>query len=436
MLFAILVLCYLAVFVISASFFSKREGYLSLFVVFGVTAFYYYLSVPIDLWLRGESGFSIGPVWYSLEGGELVYVAAASVLALLGYAMGHHLSNFRIDRNLQGKSSLSARLPISLVVMGSGAFLLASRQSGFDFFGSLSYHDRYALVYDSPVLALTSAYLNISLVVLGAILLRGQRRTAMMIGVLFLAVVFMRGLLTHDKDPILIAVLGFGSILVGRSRSHWYLVGFSVATMVAVFLLPVFSIIRSHGEVDLSRAIKEFNVVNTDASGPMASVSVAVSGDEPYRWGATYFLTSVSWIPKSIWAERPEDLALQFARTEMRGWSAGRGLGYSPLAESLLNFGLPGAFFQYFFIAFIYGKLWMFLQARVPREHLYYWCATYVCNGYYFLAILHRGPTSGFVKTGIYFVVIPWLLFFLLDSQPKEIASASFGRRRIARARV
>ena len=65
MVFAITGL-YLIILIAGARSFSRQEGYYSTFVVFGVTAFIYYMLMPIELSLAGEERIYIAGRWQSV----------------------------------------------------------------------------------------------------------------------------------------------------------------------------------------------------------------------------------------------------------------------------------------------------------------------------------------------------------------------------------
>ena len=56
----------------------------------------------------------------------------------------------------------------------------------------------------------------------------------------------------------------------------------------------------------------------------------------------------INWIPSFIWSSRPIDLGTQYAMDNIQSYTKGMGLGYSPIAEGVLNFGYFGPFIHYF----------------------------------------------------------------------------------------
>lgn len=83
-MFPWLVTLYLIMFYICAVRFASREGYWSPVIVFGITAFYYYLSLPLELYFRGQEVFTAYPAVFGISPEVRNAIGISAVLAAAG----------------------------------------------------------------------------------------------------------------------------------------------------------------------------------------------------------------------------------------------------------------------------------------------------------------------------------------------------------------
>ncbi|QEG36649.1 O-antigen polysaccharide polymerase Wzy [Bythopirellula goksoeyrii] len=417
-MFPWLVTLYLIMFYICAVRFASREGYWSPVIVFGITAFYYYLSLPLELYFRGQEVFTAYPAVFGISPEVRNAIGISAVLALLGFVAGHLLSgvgrlgahrDFMPDR----------RLPNSLKYLALFSLIAIFLLYRFTLFENLGYQDANERRYNDPLFGyLTRLCLLLSCLCVGVIVQRkGLARAP---AFLIAALVVAWGFYTSDKNPILQAALGLSTYWVGaRSRSMKHLYIYCGAAVLAIASLPLFSAFRAHAPIDIRSAVADFSVQNTDAKGPMISLVLALEEDGPQFYGSSYLYALVGWVPRAIWPNRPNDLAQEFAFDHMPNWQPGMGLGYSLLAEAYLNFGKVGVFLQYFGIAFGLGRLWRGLYNLFARYGATpYWRASLAVTYFGILAIMHRVPSGYVVQSCVFELLVPVVAFCWLDIRP------------------
>jgi hypothetical protein len=428
MLFVALVALYLATFLGCAMRWRAREGFWAPAVIFGISAFYYYLAVPVELFLRGQDVFAITPGTFVVTAEARVTIAWCALLALAGFALGHQASG--LGRAITQADAPAPRgLPNSLRLIAVGAVALFVLLYRTKLFEKLAYTDANELRYTDPVFCyLTRLTLLVGCLAAGIVLHRRGWRKAPALVIVALAVAW--GLHTSDKNPLLKAALAVSAGWVGsrNSGSLRHLALYCGAAVLAVGGLPLFSAYRAGGPLDVRAAVTDFSVLDTDASGPMISLVVAIEEETERFYGRSYLFSLVAWVPRLLWPDRPNDLAHEFALDQIPDWQPGSGLGYSLLAEAYLNFGYAGAFAQYFVLAFCLGRFWRLLYNLLARSGATaYWRAMLAVTYYEILILMHRAPSSGILQSCIFELLIPVGAFCVLDARRRSRRAAYAG---------
>ena len=89
---------------------------------------------------------------------------------------------------------------------------------------------------------------------------------------------------------------------------------------------------------------------------PIQTLMHYVISDRPLRWGWTYISAPLLFIPRAIWATKPESLSTQFLRDAF-GYTALMGYAYTPVTEAFLNFGWVGPFVVFAIFSWVMVKL-------------------------------------------------------------------------------
>jgi hypothetical protein len=434
-MFTCLIALYLVVFFASAVKASAREGYWSPVTIFGISAFYYYLSVPLELYLRGEEIFAVYPSVCGIAAQTRTAIGILALLALVGFVVGHGMSGLG-PLISQSNNLRTIHVPKSLGYLALSILVLLLLIYRLTIFDRLGYAEGNIRRYEDPVFSyLTRMCLLFGCLVSGIIV---QRRGWLKLPAFFIAALACGwGLYTSDKDPLLKAALALSVFLIGRtSRSMRHLYFYCGAAVMAVAALPVFSAYRADAPIDIRRAATEFSVQETDAKGPMISLVAALDTDRDKFYGRSYLLALAAWVPKLLWPDRPYDLAQEFAFEEIPNWQPGMGLGYSLLAEAYLNFGYAGAFFQYLAIGYGLGRIWRALYTPfAARGALAYWRATLAVTYFAMLIIMHRVSTSYLPQTCMFELFIPVAVLCFADARLNSAISSSHRSRRVAPVR-
>lgn len=398
-MFITFVLIYCAIALLAASAYAKRSGYWNPVTIFGITGFYYYLGVPLEMHLKDQDIHTVLPMVFYMDSGIRTSIAIAALVALLGFIAGHQLSGFhRVTAALPDPKP--EKTPRGLVLLIAAQLAMLWWVYGNTLFQEMSYHEANEMRYEDSFFSYVTRMLTYSIGLLSGVYAY-QGRLLDWRGALATATIVGWGFFTSDKNPLLVAAMGFAAMWIGRrSRSPAFLALFCGGALAGTVLLPAFSAYRANVAVDWHTLVNDFTLEFQDANGPMMSLSSAMNGDEEPLYGSSYAYTLVCWVPRHIWPDRPYDLAQTFAHENIDAWRPGAGLGYSMLAEGYLNFGYPGIFLQYFAIAFLLNRLWMVILPWCVRcGALSLWASLTSVLYFQLLVTMHRGPVSSVAQS-------------------------------------
>ena len=398
-MFFLLVGVYIVLFLWSANFYARRGGYWHPVTLFGISGFYYYLGVPLELQLKHRDLHMVEPTLFYLPYEARVTVALLAVLALLGFVFGYHMSGMqRVLADIRPQQR--EPLPWSLTIICFGLLGMLFAVYGTQLFQQLSYHEANEMRYNDSFFSYCTRMLMLAAaIVAGAF---AYQRRFMHWG--FFASVgglVGWGFFTSDKNPLLMAAMGMGTYWIGsRSRSKFYLAFYCSGALAVTVLLPAFSAWRVNATPNWAQLVESFTLEHQDANGPMMSLSSAINGDEHPLYGSSYLYAMGASIPRSIWPDRPYDLAQEFAHENVVQWKPGLGFGYSLLAEAYLNFGYLGTFLQYFVTGYGLNRLWLALMPLFAnRRALGAWAATLSVVQLQMIVVMHRAPISMVAQT-------------------------------------
>jgi len=416
---------YVAVLVISARYFAEREGYYSTAVVFGISAFVYYIAIPLEMALFDEEIRAAGDFVF-LSPAQQVQISLMGLLAFVAFLVGYRFSKFvpleggEPEDGPAPAARPAGRVPRSLLILGAGSVaalaLVFAPQLRVT---AVSYETSYETAYDYSVFSLLCLYAVLALALVTAVL-ACRRPARPVLALVIVTPLFFWGIFSSSKQPMFIALLGLATYFLGkRSRSPKLLLWIGGCAVALMLLSPIFSMYRAG--YTLSEAWDDYycGVSRTDARGPIFSLAREMSERDKLAFGGTYLTNVFLWIPKFIWPERPLDLSEAFARDNIIDWNPGQGLGYSLLAEAYVNFWWFGSLIQYFLIGLLWGKVWALLRKILRPAGEAYWRAIYGVVGFYLLTMMHRGPTPATSKTMLQIFVPIILLRYLFDHSSK-----------------
>jgi oligosaccharide repeat unit polymerase len=434
-----LAILYLVFLIVAMRFFSVREGYYSSVFVFGGSAFIFYLTIPLELYLKGETGYMLGGTYTDLSGGVTETIGLMSILALMGFCAGLRISSFRpfahqppwgIARSLCFRAAV-VRPPQSLILLMFVALVtLAVAYRGV--ISSMgTYEGAFAARYANPAPTLLIAYAVLCFALIGSLQATGPRVfTFALLGGVFPAIIW--GFYSSDKNPILMGFLALATALYWRrSRRKSVLFIFILGVPALLMVFPLFSLYRAGFPLSILnlKNIYYFSFTRIDPGGPMSSLAEVIRNTDHFRFGTTYLDCLTLLVPRFLWPNRPLDLAELFAQENIINWIPGQGLGYSLLAESYLNFGVAGAFIQFFAFGFLWGMFWRVIQKNMFMHNYRYFISLYHVVGYYIVLLMHRGPLAMTVKTAAHFLIVLLALFIIVDITSRELELVSKGNR-------
>lgn len=154
---------------------------------------------------------------------------------------------------------------------------------------------------------------------------------------------------SNDKDPIVVALLAFASLLLARTNRsapnplRWLAVT-SASVIATTVGAAAFGANRAN--VDVVHALKSLGrdgiFINIDPAGPALVNTVSLEQGLTYHAG-TLCSSLFLWVPRLFWpVARPLDHAETFARAYYPFYRPGYGYGFSPIAEGLATFGVLG----------------------------------------------------------------------------------------------
>ena len=245
---------------------------------------------------------------------------------------------------------------------------------------------------------------------------------------------FLFGVVTSDKDPMVISILALFSShkLFNRKIGLRTLFLIVVGMFFLAYLSRVFSSFRGGADffTSLHYASGQISFSSLDGRGPFHSILTAIGSNQDPLLGSSYLTQAINLIPKFIYpGERPPDIAVLYAMREMKSWSGGMGLGFSPLAEGYMNFGSIGVIIQFFFVGIIWGALWSCvynIMIKITYFERNSFIVIYRIIGFYLLLLLFRSPALFFIKNMIYIFVpffIQLLIFNLLSRITRDESS-------------
>ena len=386
-----------------------REGQagraLGSITVFVGASILYYVAVPLELLLRGTEHWNLGSIVGTLSPTEagVVFLLASSAMA--GFALGFQLGGgdpveiYQVDPIAPGVSVPRVGVQLFAILAGLSFIVLVGWYSG-SLVRSGSYAGNVATAASSPLYSYLIGLWSLSTGTLAAVLLQSAGRR-LVVGILLVAGLVGWGLYSSNKDPLVIGgfatLAGLGPSRLSRVRART-LVGMLFALPLVGLAAIGFSLFRAGVPLALLVQLAGHGLfVHTDPAGPLYSITESLRAHESLRWGASYVEATVQWVPQVLWPGRPIDLAQEFAMAHLSSWAPGQGLGYSPMAEAISNFGLSGPFIVFSGLGVLWAIVWRFLLPWLFGGDMSARRSFYVVCGLYLLFLVHRGPFSGMV---------------------------------------
>lgn len=347
----------------------KNDGFISPVSMLGAGLLYYVTGLILELQVRGWSTITLSTGnAYSLDEGDRVWIL---LLGLIGYSafsityilcLSNQHKSSEIELGIAGSGGQSARFAAVAAAGISLALLVALFAPNL--VAAANYEQNVAQSFGNTGYAATLRLTFYSTALLGVILLASSRRIDVIFGSFVAAGLSIWAVYSNDKDGLIFAGLCVGGLYLKRMerlRSPMVLLVGLLSVVAASGLgVVAFSLNRAGVNKSVMEQVESNGLfAGSEAPGPMYSVAVRLGdylrGELDYDLGSSILMSFVQWIPRGIWPGRPGDVADTFAREVMSGYSAGRGFGFSPIAEGLQAGGPFGVIVQFCVAAWVFA---------------------------------------------------------------------------------
>jgi len=409
---------------------TKKEngGKYSTVFIFGLGVLFYFFSIPLEMYFRGEVYYQLGSLWVRVGDQERIKILSMGLLSFIGFLLGLYLSRFSIrvpsmkivspfvySHEAYHKRDFEKVLWVIWFISALIVFMIYR-----DVLISMdTYQSAYIQSYSSPLFSYSISQFYICSSILAGLAFWESTRKAYLLGVCLLCVNLLLAFYTSNKDPILLSLLAIASSVLGKKRigTVKVLILILIAFPAVLLIMPIFSLYRSGiplSSISLQLLGDHISFTMVDPAGPMIAISHNITNPPPFRFGSTYITSIGVLVPKILWSNRPLDLAEQFAHEQIPNWLPGQGLGFSPIAEAFINFGILGSFFHFFMFALIWGLGWKFLQRSLFSYKQEHFLIFYQVVGFYALILSFRGPLISPLKTLFIFIVPFFIAFYFI----------------------
>lgn len=408
-LFAYVSIC---VFTIKNSY--RREGIVSTALIFVISSTLYYIAIPVELYIMKLDGYSSSVMYVELLDMDKFYLIFNGALTIIAFLVGYRMSGFSLKpesfltlkKNLGLERHVPFEVSIYALLMLSVCTLLVFYRTELS--TSMSgYESNYNNVYNNPTYSYLIYVFMVSLSITTFFKLCLYNKVAF--GSIMICVGILLGVLTSDKNPILIALLPLmakTSVFLENKR-YGVIISLVVVffgIMAVLILIPAFSLYRAGFNVFNLDILDyySFSFTKIDPSGPFISLADGLNERASPSLGVQYFKNIAILFPKSVWPNRPLDLGEQFARDFIQQWEPGRGLGYSLMTEGFVNFGRYFCFLHYLIVGLFWGLCWRVFACIINNQ--FFVDATYRTLGFYLIILMPRGSSLSIIKPMLHFL--------------------------------
>lgn len=212
--------------------------------------------------------------------------------------------------------------------------------------------------------------------------------------------------LTSDKDPFLplaSAVL----YLLAPSTKRLHAIPFTACVLAGClfsqFCLLYFSVIRGGGNFeDLLARLRQndsaiISITASDPGGPYVSLSHQFNLGLPDSFKFELVERLLSIVPQHFLdSKRPDTLDTAYAKFMMQRFDAGNGLGFHPLAQASLDFGIWLSW-TYLSLIFVFGFLPLFIVTRFSKDNTLIMLLGLIVSSAFIIS--HRMPIESTFKS-------------------------------------
>lgn len=279
---------------------------------------------------------------------------------------------------------------------------------------NLNYSTAFSFFYKNSGKAfmLTVVYLTSTIICCYSL---AQKR--IFFAILFSLPLFFGLLLFKNKDclVLLISSIVYGSSIAEKNLGFAKIILLSIVSVVLLFSILQLSIFRSTGEFDFSEIPYSKPFLYTDGSGPYSTFIFVANNPNHFEYHAPFFGGFTNLIPKFLYYDRPFSISESFARFIIPQYKDGMGLGFSPMAESILIFSKNFWFLGILLFLAGWGAM-NFIFYNIMRsldffgntlDRLYFLFSPYL------LILMFRGGLTGYLKTALFVFTVLLVIGFL-----------------------
>lgn len=379
--------------------------------LFGLGLFLYVVAIPMEVTITGNKYLTLRSV-VTIPDEVISGIVPLAFVALIAFAVGYLLL---VDRTPVAQQTFSRAEVVhaqrTLAFCAGLAVLVMIGLFGAQLIATRDYTTSYTERYESPLYAIGLALMQVLVAMFGFSVGRfGRHRflgAAAVAGFLGLW-----GLYSNQKTPIVLAgLVALGYLMSRVRRPPAVLVGLTILVMPAVLAVAAISFSTFRGGGGFQLAGRTGYLTTIEPAGPFVSIvdemNVRGSSAPQSGFGESILNGLIGWLPRSIWPDRPLDVAEQFARIRVPDWMPGEGYGYSPFAEAIHQGGAAGIA-AYFLL---FGVLIAVIRNLMLRRRCQGSAATIVAESFYHVVVLlllftlFRGPLQAFVTTLVQYSV-------------------------------
>ncbi len=424
MIFLLMILAAAAVSAYAVKLTYRTEGLYSTSFFFAVGACLYFLAIPAEIILRGRNGYLISNVFDVVAEPVVFYkIFIMGLIAIVSFTVGYRLSGFHSDApdkmpkgtNIPGCNALE----LAMWLMWGGSVAIITLFYSEWFVGILrSYTDSYKLQHANPLPSFILATISLLNVILGVLLIMRWKIVPVFIGAAMLAGNVLLAVLIYKKGPAIASILGIGYVyfMLVKNKKIVLIPPFAGLCFFIFGAANVFHGFFQVTDLTPSKLIPAFmelfevTVTTIDPAGPMGVTVLTVKEDAPLMWGQSYVEGLSLFVPRALWPDRPLDIAESFGKRMMPNWLPGQGMGFGPVAEAYMNFGVIGSFIPFLAFGWLWGRLWRAFQLLTkPYNAPLHFDVLYRIIGFYVMIQFFRGFMVGSFKQ-LLMVMVPFAL--------------------------
>ena len=366
----------------------------------------YYFSIPLSVVIVDSSIKSIEGLAEGYSIGKDFIIIMLGLYAVVGFYLGLKVSGFSRFENTFLKYNKS-EINIDKIEKGLILILYATLTLIIMAYWNIliiqlkGYSEAWAVADTIPIYSFLIQTFEIACGILLALYIRVKKiKAVIFLSIVLLYIIFTTG----DKNPLVILIFSMASGYGIFEKKHNLLSVLYYIIMAIILLIFIKSFSYYQGGASLiesvTTGILSFDITTLDPLGPYYANSLIISKQSPYLLGATYMTEIINIVPNFIYPDRPDTMPVILAKEYLTDYVLGRGMGYSPLAESYLNFGTEGAIINFIIMGWIFGMYWrviivIFRNLNIPTEVS---ATVFHIVGMYTLLLTFRGTSLSFVK--------------------------------------